>query len=229
MARAARNIFLIIHEVRIFLEFQHCADKSLMSRLAAVKHSAPKETFSSASAKAALPRAVDSLLSIEYTSTLRLVSIADNKANMILSANSIVLSILFAVLSRLPAGQPLHLLVPLSILSLVCLVTSIYAILAARPKVIHVSETQRSISKSPRLLTRVLFTEMQFAQFEKEMTHLISDDEQIYSNLLEGIYANGQVLQQKFKYLAKSYSFFLWGLSLSVITYLFFSFIHLAG
>lgn len=183
--------------------------------------------FAQVNEKTILPRAVDALLSIHFTGMLRLVSIADGKANMILNANSIVLSIIFAVLSRRPEHQSLILLIPLGILTIVCLVTSIYAILAARPKVITIKPTAVSMSnKNHDLISQVIFTKMSYNDFQKGMTSLIASDTQVYDSLLEGLYANGQVLQKKYKYLAMSYAMFLYGLSLAVISYLIVSFIR---
>ena len=59
---------------------------------------------------------------------------ADTKANIMISVNTLILTILVTIMLRKLDTNP-HLIVPTAMLTLTSLVTLVYAILVTRPKV----------------------------------------------------------------------------------------------
>ncbi|WP_373399479.1 Pycsar system effector family protein [Algoriphagus halophilus] len=77
---------------------------------------------------------------------MELSSIADNKANIMISVNSIIISIVVTVLIRKLEEFPNY-TIPAILLISTCLGAMVFAILATRPKVTHGSVSEESIGK----------------------------------------------------------------------------------
>ena len=65
---------------------------------------------------------------------MRLSGMADNKAHILLSINSIIISVLLTLLIKNLQGKA-FLIAPTALLLAVCLVTIVFAVLATKPKV----------------------------------------------------------------------------------------------
>jgi len=97
-------------------------------------------------------RGIETMFRLTSKNHLDLSSMADNKANIMISVNSIILSILLTVLLRKLDELP-HFLIPTVILMGVCLTTIVFAILATRPHVSHGKFTRDNIvNKETNLL-----------------------------------------------------------------------------
>src|SRR5210317_1486674 len=79
-------------------------------------------------------RGVETLFRSAYRVQMELTSLADNKANMMISINGIIISIIIASVAPKLDANP-WLLIPSAIFLLGTLVSIVYAILAARPRV----------------------------------------------------------------------------------------------
>lgn len=91
-------------------------------------------------------RGIEIMFRISSNNHQRLSDMADNKANIMITTTSIILSILLSVmLRRLEDNQ--HLLIPTILLLTVCVVTMVCAILATRPVVPDGRFSQEDIEK----------------------------------------------------------------------------------
>src|SRR5690606_13141429 len=79
-------------------------------------------------------RGIETMFRTTSKNHMELSAIADNKANIMISINSIILSVLVSVLIRKLEEYP-HMTIPAVMLTLVCLTTIVFAILATRPNV----------------------------------------------------------------------------------------------
>ena len=79
-------------------------------------------------------RGIETMFRITSKNHMELSAIADNKANIMISINSIILSVLVSVLIRKLEEYP-HMTIPAVGLTLVCLTTIVFAVLATRPNV----------------------------------------------------------------------------------------------
>ena len=161
-----------------------------------------------------------------YRNHINLSSIADSKANIMISVNAILLSILLSFVSTRLQTDP-RLLVPTTSLVATCLVAMVFAILSARPKVTSQTFTVDEVRRSPQanILFFGNFTNMPLHEFTVGVRELMKDSDLLYDNMISDIYSLGQVLQRKYRLLWISYSAFMAGVILSVALFaLFFIF-----
>lgn len=146
-------------------------------------------------------------------------SMADNKANIMISVNTLLLTAIIAVLARKLDSNP-HLIIPTAIITLVSLVTLIYATLVTRPKITQGTFSKEDIeNKQANLLFFGNFYRMKLDDFTWGMKSLIEDKDYLYSTMIKDFYFLGQVLGQKYRYLRICYSIFMYGLILSVLAF----------
>lgn len=166
-----------------------------------------------------LGRGVETMFRTTYRTHVNLSSIADNKANIMLSINAIIISIVVANLVPKFDGMP-KLILPTIILLVVCLTALVYAILATRPKVTEGKFSRDDIEqKKANLLFFGNFYQMDIQDFHWGMTEMIKDSDFLYSSMTRDLYYLGIVLAKKYRYLAICYSIFMYGLILSVLAF----------
>lgn len=166
-----------------------------------------------------LGRGVETMFRTTYRTHVNLSSIADNKANIMLSINAIIISIVVANLVPKFDALP-KLIVPTILLLTVCLIALVYAILATRPKVTEGKFSRDDIEhKRANLLFFGNFYDMDIEDFHWGMTEMIKDSDFLYSSMTRDLYYLGVVLAKKYRYLAICYSVFMYGLILSVIVF----------
>jgi predicted metal-dependent HD superfamily phosphohydrolase len=146
-------------------------------------------------------------------------SMADTKANIMISVNTLVLTIIVSIMVRKLDSNP-HLVIPTAILTLTSLITLIYAILVTRPKVTTGTFTEEDIKeKKANLLFFGNFHKMNLGDFTWGMKQMISDKEYLYDNMIQDFYYLGQVLGEKYRKLRYSYTIFMWGIIISVLAF----------
>jgi predicted metal-dependent HD superfamily phosphohydrolase len=166
-----------------------------------------------------LGRGVETMYRTTYRTHVNLSSIADNKANIMLSVNAIIISIVVANLVPRLDGEP-HLTIPTIILTLVCLVALTFAVLSTRPKVTEGRFTREDIEKKrSNLLFFGNFYNMKLEDFHWGMMRMIKDNEFLYSSMTRDLYYLGVVLAKKYRYLNICYTVFMIGLILSLIAF----------
>lgn len=146
-------------------------------------------------------------------------AMADNKANIMISVNTLILTAIIAVLARKLDSNP-HLIFPTALLTVVSLTTLIFAVLVTRPKVTQGTFTKEDIkNKSTNLLFFGNFSNMSLDDFSWGMQEMMDDKDYLYSSMIKDFYYLGIVLGQKYKYLRFCYNIFMYGLILSVIAF----------
>ncbi len=146
-------------------------------------------------------------------------SMADTKANIMISVNTLILTIIVSIMIRKLDSNP-HLIVPTAMLTLSSLVTLVYAILVTRPKVTRGIFTEDDIrEKKVNLLFFGNFHKMSLNDFSWGMKEMMKDKEFLYDNMIMDFYYLGQVIGQKYQKLRICYTFFMYGLIISVIAF----------
>lgn len=164
-------------------------------------------------------RSIQTVFRITSHNHMELSSMADNKANIMISVNSIIISIMFSVLLGRLEYYP-HMAIPTLFLALVCVLTIVFAVLATRPNVTGGRFTEEDIrNKKTNLLFFGNFYKMELEEYNWAMNEMLKDKEFIYGNMVKDVYFLGVVLARKYKYLRISYSIFMYGLILSVIAF----------
>lgn len=164
-------------------------------------------------------RGVETMYRATYRTHVNLSSIADNKANIMLSVNAIILSIVAANLFPKLDANP-HLELPTVILVGVCLGSLFYAIQATRPKVTEGKSSMEDIkARRSNLLFFGNFYNMPIDDFHYGMMEMIRDENFLYSSMTRDLYYLGVVLAKKYRFLRVCYNIFLFGIIIAVIAF----------
>jgi len=168
-----------------------------------------------------LGRGVETMYRTTYRTHVNLSSIADNKANIMLSINAIIISIVFSNLVPRLTNEP-NLLLPTAALILTCLIAIIFATLSTRPKITEGKFTRKDIEeKKSNLLFFGNFYNMELKDYEWGVEEMIKDENFLYSSMTRDIYWLGKVLAKKYRYLSICYGVFMYGLIVTVAIFLF--------
>lgn len=166
-----------------------------------------------------LGRGVETMYRTTYRTHINLSSIADNKANIMLSINAIIVSITLSTLVPKFAIIP-NLVIPTVVLLSVCLVTIIFATLSTRPKITEGRFTRKNIEdRNANLLFFGNFYNMNLDDYHWGMLEMIKDEDFLYSSMTRDLYHLGIVLAKKYRYLRYCYAVFMYGLIIAVLTF----------
>ncbi len=146
-------------------------------------------------------------------------AMADNKANIMISVNTLLITAIIAVLARKLDSNP-HLIIPTAILTIFSLTTLIFAVLVTRPKITDGRFTHEDIkNRNANLLFFGNFFNVSLDEFTWGMEEMMNDRDYLYGSMIKDFYYLGQVLGQKYKYLRICYTIFMYGLIISVIAF----------
>lgn len=166
-------------------------------------------------------RGIETMFRTSYRTHVDMSSLADNKANIMISINGIIVSILLASIAPRLAADP-QLLWPTAVLLIGCLTSLVYAVLAARPRV---SRRPLSLDEVRDNAANILFfgnfVSLREDEFVAAMRELLMDTDRLYGNMIRDIYSLGGVLERKFRLLRTSYTVFMIGLTAGVSLFLF--------
>lgn len=162
------------------------------------------------------------LIKTTLRNQINLVSISDQKANMLLSINAIILSIVITLSSAKLVislddffASTLH-LIPVTMLLLTCLASGVLCIYAATPPAAS-KELEDDIGIM-MLNTKDKITGAD--EFLQEIGTILKSNELLYKNLCLDIYQLGSLLTRKYKLLRFAYYSFFVGITLSVLFFI---------
>jgi hypothetical protein len=165
-------------------------------------------------------RGVETMFRTTSTNHIRLSSMADSKAHIMISVNSIIVSVILGVLFRRLEDYP-NLIIPAVIFLLTGVVTIIFSVLATRPNVNVGRFTRDDIDKKKtNLLFFGNFHKMSLEDYTWGMTEMMRDNDYVYASMIQDIYHLGVVLGKKYKQLRIAYNIFMFGLIISVLAFL---------
>jgi len=163
-------------------------------------------------------RGKDTLYRVTLRNQINLISIADQKANIIIGINAIIISLLIAILgsgigivgSRLFEISSLP--VPLIILMLFCLASAVFSIISARP--VKPKTKREGIMYSSNIDT------MSIDEYLDSLNEIFKSENAFYANLNIDMYYQGKSMNRKYRMLRIAYTIFLTGLIISVVSFL---------
>lgn len=150
-----------------------------------------------------------------------LSAIADNKANIMISVNALIITVGLPILiNNIVANKML--LYPTITLALTAVVSMIFATLSTRP--IHtkgVTDISKDQLKNSNLFFFGNFYKMPYEKYFDGMTKVVADEELLDSSNTRDLFYLGKSLGTKFDYLRQCYNFFMFGLILTVALFVF--------
>ena len=165
-------------------------------------------------------RGVETLFRSSYRVNMDLSSLADAKANIMISINGLIVSILIASIAPKVDANP-WLLIPTSIFLVGCVVSLVYAVLAARPRVqTNLVTLEQARQGRTNMLFFGNFSHIEQNEFVLVMKELMQDPDNLYEMMITDIYGVGSVLQKKYRLLRTSYSAFMVALVIGVVAFI---------
>lgn len=166
-------------------------------------------------------RGIQTLFRVTMRNHLKLSDIADTKANILLSVNAIIISLVLAnLIPKLDNPSNDYLIYPTVIFIIFSVISMILSILATRPNVTRGEFTKEDVKEQKvNLLFFGNFHKMKLPEYEWAIQELIKDQVYVYKSLTKDLYFLGKVLDKKYRILRLTYTIFMIGMVLSVIAF----------
>jgi len=167
-------------------------------------------------------RAIQTFFRTNYRNHINLSAIADNKANIMISVNAILLSVMISLMTykNIAETKPM-ILMAIIVFFITGLASLIFAVLSARPKVTNTNKQSKDkIINQKNIVFFGNFVHLDLEEYEAAMDSVFRDGELMYGNMVRDLYYLGKVLDKKYRYLTTSYNIFMVGFVATAITLL---------
>jgi len=166
-------------------------------------------------------RGIQTMYRVSMRNHLKLSDIADTKANILLSVNAIIISLLLTnLIPKLDNPSNDYLIYPTGIFVLFSIASMVMSVLATRPNVTSGEFDKKDVeNKDVNLLFFGNFHKMKLQDYEWAIQELIKDQTYVYNTLTKDLYFLGVVLDKKYKLLRWTYTIFMVGIILSTIAF----------
>lgn len=166
-------------------------------------------------------RSIQTLYRTTLRNHIKLSDIADTKANILLSVNAIIISLALAdIIPKLDAASNRHLMIPTLIMVCFCVASIVLSIMSTKPNVTSGEFTKEQVkNREVNVLFFGNFHQMQFDQYNWAINEILKDKDYVYEALTKDLYYLGIVLNRKYKILRWTYTIFMTGIIISVISF----------
>ena len=167
---------------------------------------------------------IEEVIKTTLRNYVSLISIADQKAALMIQVNSIIASVVIAFTLRHIESDPLF-IVPVALMLTVAIIAIIFAIMASQP--------QAKIQKDARGNYRETFFFGSFDRIDDDFMKIKWDDynaglqqlikggkKELLHHIAQETFMVRKVLTQKFKNIAYSFRVFKYGLTITILTFL---------
>ena len=166
-----------------------------------------------------MSKGIQTMLRMASGNHLRLSYMADRKANILISVNAIIISVMLSVMLRKLEEVP-YLTIPTILFLIVAVTTIVISIIATRPQISGGTFTRQDIlEKKTNLLFFGNFHKVSFEDYNAAMKEMMYDTDYLYDSLLRDIHTLGTVLGRKYRLLHLAYNIFMIGIVLSVVAF----------
>jgi hypothetical protein len=156
-------------------------------------------------------RGIQTLLRTTLRNHYTLNQMIDRKANIMITVNSIILSLLLGGVISDPVEDPLR-ASSLILLTIAGMASILFAVLSIRPNKTQGDFTEEEIrEKKGNLLYFGNFHNMHIRDFEWAFMQMINNGEHLYEAMIRDYYYLGVTLSKKYKHLRNSLNIFLFG------------------
>lgn len=167
-------------------------------------------------------RGIQTFFRVALKNHIKLSDIADTKANILLSVNAIIISLVLSnLISKLDSPSNSYLIIPTLIFTLSSVISMVLSIIATRPNVTSGSFTREDVEQKRVNLTFFgNFHKMDLKEYEWAISELIKDKAYLYDSMTKDLYFLGKVLDRKYRILRITYNIFMTGMIISVIAFI---------
>jgi predicted metal-dependent HD superfamily phosphohydrolase len=165
-------------------------------------------------------RGVETMFRNSSSNHMRLSVMADNKAFIMISVNSILISVgIGLIIGKFVLINKLF--IPTVLLLMVNVITIIYSVLATRPGAMKGTFTREEVdNKTVDLLFFGSFYKMPLEDYKYGMKLMMDDSDFLYGTIIKDIYLQARTLGRKFRLLRYSYNIFMYGMACTVLVYI---------
>lgn len=151
---------------------------------------------------------------------LDLSNLADNKANIMLSVNALIITIAMPVAASYIGEFP-YLLAPAIVMLCTCLASMIFATLATRPIKMSGYTTQDTVQQGKsNLFFFGNFFRMSLQEYQEGLAHVIDDEQNLEGSIMRDLYFLGHSLGRKYNQLRICYNIFMLGVISAVLVFI---------
>ncbi len=148
---------------------------------------------------------------------MHLTVLSDQKANIVIAASSIIISVSISQLGRFD-GILSYALIVITFFTTFAL---LFAILSVAPVF---NKTQRKMTTESKGFNPLFFghfSDITLDEYRQKMLDTLQDNDKLYDSMILDIYQMGGVLKhQKFKYLSLSYKIFFVGILIGLVMFI---------
>ncbi len=167
-----------------------------------------------------MERGSETLFRITSRRHTELLSMAHQKAGLLVSVNAIIFSVVISVLSTQLDEHP-GLLLPTALLIVTCVSTIVISILSTKPKIVDEQVNPQTFQGDGKnILFFGHYSALSWPEYRKVLRQTIVGKELLFDALAKDIYYQGIVLDKKYRLLSIAYLVFLIGLVLSTLAFL---------
>lgn len=159
-------------------------------------------------------KGIETMFRTTMASHLQLSVMADSKANLMISINAIIASIMISSFVRTFDDVP-HLIVPSILLTLVCVFTIVFAVLSTRPNIKRKAAGEDTLD----YLFFGDFVQLTPESYKNGIRSIMYKHDDLYNSMINNIYMQGKVLAKKYRLLKISYTIFMVGFGVVLLSY----------
>lgn len=149
-----------------------------------------------------------------------LSTLADNKANILLSVNALLITVVIPLSIRQLTINEFYLLPPLAILVVTSLVSMIFATQATRPiRMMGSTSAEQIKNRKSNLFFFGNFYKMDYPEFDQGMDFVINSEPALEDSMKRDLFFLGKSLGSKYNQLRLCYTVFLIGIILTVVAF----------
>lgn len=165
-------------------------------------------------------RSIDTLLRNAYRAQLDMLALAATKANIMISLNGLLMSMLIISGTHLISINGMY-IIPIAIFLVTCAIATTFAVFAARPEISRKKYKYSDfVQDEARLMVFEEFSDLQETEYIDAMTDLLRNPKRIYRSMLAHIHDLGTTADKKYQNLYYSYTAFMAGTIITVLSLL---------
>lgn len=165
-------------------------------------------------------RGIDTLLRNAYRSQLDMLALAATKANIMISLNGLLMSMLVISSTQLVSIDGVF-VIPVAVFLVTCAAAITFAVFAARPNISQSKYGYNDFMRDDaRLMVFEEFSDLRESEYLDAMTELLKDPARTYRSMLSHIHDLGVTADKKYQHLYYSYTVFMAGTIATVLSLL---------
>jgi len=167
-------------------------------------------------------RGIQTFFRVALKNHIKLSDIADTKANILLSVNAIIISLVLSnLILKLDSPSNNYLIFPTLIFVISSVIYMVLSNIATRPNITSGEFTKEDVEQKRVNLTFFgNFHKMELKEYQWAISELIKDKTYLYDSMTKDLYFLGKVLDRKYRILRITYNIFMTGMIISVIAFI---------